>query len=94
MKALAWIGEQRIAQAAERGEFDHLPGAGHALDLHEQDAALPLEVRQFLRWAERRRADDAATRRFERERLRLLWRRALLDAATAAHDRAAPAAAS
>lgn len=78
MRALAWIGEQRIAQAVDRGELDGLPGQGQPLDLFEPDAALPPEWRLALKLAQRQRSDTAAAERRERERLRMLWRAALL----------------
>ncbi len=79
MNALAWIGETRIAQAAQSGAFDDLPGAGRPLDLTRRDAGLDAEARLALDLLERARrpASDAAADRRERAALRLLWARAL-----------------
>jgi hypothetical protein len=79
MNALAWIGETRIAQAAQSGAFDDPPGAGRPLDLTRRDAGLDAETRLALDLLERARrpASDAAADRRERAALRLLWARAL-----------------
>lgn len=42
--AIAFIAEQRILEAMERGEFDNLPGKGKPLDL-EDDANVPEDLR-------------------------------------------------
>lgn len=42
--AIAYVAEDRIRAAAERGEFRNLPGAGKPLDL-EGDANIPPELR-------------------------------------------------
>ncbi|MFP5221515.1 MAG: DnaJ family domain-containing protein [Acidobacteriota bacterium] len=42
--AIAYVAEERIRAAAERGEFRNLPGAGKPLDL-EADANIPPELR-------------------------------------------------
>lgn len=46
--ALAAIAEERIRQAAARGEFDDLPGQGKPLDL-DDDPLAPLELRTAWR---------------------------------------------
>lgn len=43
MRAIAWLAEQRIVEAMERGDFDNLPGAGKPLPL-ERDPAVPDEM--------------------------------------------------
>ena len=48
MSVLERLAEKRIAEAAERGEFDNLPGAGRPLDLGE-DAHVPPELRAIYR---------------------------------------------
>jgi hypothetical protein len=48
MNAIERIAEQRILEAIERGEFDHLPGAGKALDL-DADNDVPPELRAAYR---------------------------------------------
>jgi hypothetical protein len=48
MLVLEWIAEQRITEAAERGEFDDLPGAGQPLDL-DDDPLVPGELRLAYR---------------------------------------------
>ena len=45
---LDFIAEQRIREAQERGEFDHLPCAGKPLDL-DDDLLVPEEMRAALR---------------------------------------------
>jgi len=45
---LYWLAEEKIAQAAERGELDDLPGAGKPLEL-EDDALVPEELRMTFR---------------------------------------------
>ena len=45
---LDFIAEQRIHEAQERGEFDHLPCAGKPLDL-DDDLLVPEEMRAALR---------------------------------------------
>lgn len=75
MHALAWIGENRIAEAVREGEFDQLPGAGQPLDLTVRDAALDAESRlalELLERAQRGKGDAQAVRR-ERAAMRLLW---------------------
>lgn len=42
--AIAYVAEERIRAAAERGEFRNLPGAGKPLDL-DADANIPPELR-------------------------------------------------
>lgn len=42
--AIAYVAEERIRAAAERGEFNNLPGAGKPLDL-DADANIPPELR-------------------------------------------------
>ncbi len=44
MLAFEIVAEERIRDAMERGEFDHLPGAGKPLKL-EDDAMVPAELR-------------------------------------------------
>jgi hypothetical protein len=46
--ALEILAEKKIAEAAERGELDGLPGAGRPLDL-EDDALVPEEMRMARR---------------------------------------------
>ena len=48
MLALELLAEKRIAQAIERGEFDHLPGQGKPLDL-EEDPMVPEDLRMAYR---------------------------------------------
>jgi hypothetical protein len=48
MDALALLAEQKIREAMERGEFDHLPGAGKPLSL-EDDSMVPQELRAAYR---------------------------------------------
>lgn len=48
MLALEIIAEQRIREAQERGEFDHLPCAGKPLSL-DDDPLVPEEMRAALR---------------------------------------------
>lgn len=48
MLTLDAIAERRIREAQERGEFDHLPGAGAPLDL-DDDALVPEELRAAYR---------------------------------------------
>lgn len=48
MNAIERIAEQRILEALERGEFDHLPGAGKPLDL-DADRDVPAELRAAYR---------------------------------------------
>ncbi len=75
MHALAWIGENRIAEAVREGKFDHLPGAGQPLDLAVRDAALDAQLRlglELLERAQRLQGDAEAVRR-ERAAMRLLW---------------------
>ena len=48
MDILDHIVEQRIAEAAERGDFDDLPGAGQPLDL-DDDALIPRDLRMAYR---------------------------------------------
>lgn len=45
---LASIAESRIREAIERGEFDHLAGAGKPLVL-DDDAEIPVELRMAYR---------------------------------------------
>lgn len=42
------LAEQRIKEAQQRGEFDHLPGAGQPLVL-DDDSAIPAELRAAYR---------------------------------------------
>jgi hypothetical protein len=42
------IAEARIREAVERGEFDHLPGAGEPLEL-DDDSQVPEELRTAYR---------------------------------------------
>lgn len=42
--AIAFIAEQRIQEAMERGDFDNLPGKGQPLDL-EDDSNVPEDLR-------------------------------------------------
>lgn len=42
--AIAYVAEERIRAAAERGDFNNLPGAGKPLDL-DADANVPPELR-------------------------------------------------
>jgi hypothetical protein len=44
MLALELLAEKKIAEAAERGDLDGLPGAGRPLDL-EEDPLVPEEMR-------------------------------------------------
>lgn len=44
MYALAWIAEQRIQDAVNRGELDDLPGKGKPLEL-EDDSDIPADLR-------------------------------------------------
>jgi hypothetical protein len=46
--ALEWIAEQKIAEAAARGELQELPGAGRPLDLYE-DPLVPAEMKMAKR---------------------------------------------
>jgi hypothetical protein len=48
MQALDQLVERRIAEAAARGEFDDLPGAGRPLDL-DDDRLVPDELRVAYR---------------------------------------------
>jgi hypothetical protein len=48
MLKLDWLVEQRILDAVERGEFDHLPGAGRPLQLDDDPS-----MREDLRLAYR-----------------------------------------
>ncbi|MEJ2652990.1 MAG: DUF1992 domain-containing protein [Gammaproteobacteria bacterium] len=48
MTLLDQIAERHIQQAAQRGEFDNLPGAGKALAL-DNDALIPEELRAGYR---------------------------------------------
>jgi hypothetical protein len=48
LSLLDTLAEQRIAEAATRGEFDDLPGAGAPLEL-EDDALIPEELRAAYR---------------------------------------------
>jgi Domain of unknown function (DUF1992) len=48
MNAIERIAEQRILEAIERGDFDHLAGAGKPLDLDE-NADVPPELRLAYR---------------------------------------------
>jgi hypothetical protein len=48
MQALDAIAEQRIREAAMRGEFNDLPGAGRPLDL-DDDLLVPEELRMAYR---------------------------------------------
>ena len=48
MSIVERIAEQRIKEAIERGELDHLPGAGKPLELDE-DADVPAELRVAYR---------------------------------------------
>jgi hypothetical protein len=48
MHAFEVIAEQRIREAAERGDLDHLPGAGRPLDLDE-DLLVPEDLRMAYR---------------------------------------------
>jgi hypothetical protein len=47
VRALAWIAEQRIREAMERGDFDNLPLRGKPLRLDDYEG-LPEEVRMVL----------------------------------------------
>lgn len=42
------VAEQRILEALQRGEFDHLPGTGRPLDL-DDDSMVPAELRMAYR---------------------------------------------
>ena len=44
MNALAWIAEQRIQEAVNRGDLDALPGRGKPLAL-EDDSGVPEDLR-------------------------------------------------
>ncbi len=44
MDAIAWIAEQKIREARERGELDGLPGQGRPLRL-EDDSHVPADLR-------------------------------------------------
>lgn len=44
MNALAWIAEQRIQEAVNRGDLDALPGRGKPLEL-EDDSGVPEDLR-------------------------------------------------
>jgi hypothetical protein len=46
--ALEYLAEKKIAEAAERGELDDLPGAGRPLEL-DDDALVPEEMRMANR---------------------------------------------
>jgi hypothetical protein len=48
MLALELLAEQKIAEAAERGDLDGLPGAGRPLEL-DDDALVPEEMRMARR---------------------------------------------
>ncbi|MCX7628242.1 MAG: DUF1992 domain-containing protein [Methylophilaceae bacterium] len=48
MLAFDLIAEQRISEALERGELDHLPGAGQPLQL-DDDRLVPEDVRMAYR---------------------------------------------
>jgi hypothetical protein len=48
MLALEWIAEQKIADAAARGELQGLPGEGRPLDLYE-DPLVPAEMKMAKR---------------------------------------------
>jgi hypothetical protein len=48
MLSLDWIGEQKIADALARGEFDDLPGAGRPLAL-DDDPLVPEDLRLAYR---------------------------------------------
>ena len=48
MLLLELLAEKKIAEAAERGDLDDLPGAGRPLDL-EDDALVPEELRMANR---------------------------------------------
>lgn len=48
MHAFEVIAEQRIREAAERGDLDNLPGAGQPLDLDE-DLLVPEDLRMAYR---------------------------------------------
>jgi hypothetical protein len=48
MPCLDRIAEARIREAIERGEFDHLPGAGRPLQL-DDDSMVPEELRAAYR---------------------------------------------
>jgi hypothetical protein len=48
MLALDLLAERKIAEAIERGELDHLPGAGRPLEL-DDDALVPEELRLAYR---------------------------------------------
>jgi Domain of unknown function (DUF1992) len=48
MNAIERLAEQRILEAMERGDFDHLPGAGKPLNLDE-DKDVPIELRAAYR---------------------------------------------
>ncbi|WP_152655967.1 DUF1992 domain-containing protein [Oceanobacillus sp. CFH 90083] len=41
--------EEQIKKAVDNGEFDDLPGKGERLDLHDEFAGLPEEVKQSFR---------------------------------------------
>ena len=47
--ALQSLAERRIDEAAARGEFDNLPGAGRPRDLDDEDPLWPEEVRMAKR---------------------------------------------
>ena len=89
MNALAWIGETRVAQAVQDGQFDNLPGSGKPLELSVRDAALDAQTRLGLELLDRaRRLQDADRQRDARQRavLRLLWARALARRAAAGEE--------
>jgi hypothetical protein len=48
MNIIEYIAEQRIREALERGEFDHLPGLGKPLQL-DDDSHIPVELRVAYR---------------------------------------------
>jgi hypothetical protein len=48
METLAWIAEQRIMEALQRGEFDHLPNMGKPLILDDDSLVAP-ELRMAYR---------------------------------------------
>jgi hypothetical protein len=48
MLSLELLAEKKIAEAIERGELDHLPGAGKPLEL-DDDALVPEDLRMAHR---------------------------------------------
>ncbi len=49
MGVIEWLAERKIREALERGELDHLPGAGRPLRLEDDDPFMPAELRMSYR---------------------------------------------